>query len=206
MRWLRGTCSHKLRFKGGYPLDVQIFTDASHATNPDTRRSITGVIIKVGGNTVKWLGLYQRIVSHSSSESELMALDKGATVGQHIAWLMELLGADVARPISVYVDNQSAILISQNPVQPGRNVHIHARYYYVRDLVQIGEYIICHLRSEDQIADLMCSYKTDANFWRLYGLTTGCARVELDNNVFAWNTSMLYWVGAGQVEWINLLI
>ena len=77
MRWCKKTRLTPLILKGiiGDP-ELQIFTDASHASCPDTRRSVIGVIFKLNGSTIYWKCHYQKIVSHSSTESELMALDK----------------------------------------------------------------------------------------------------------------------------------
>ena len=76
LRWLKGQLDRCVIYRAGFPTVIQIFTDASHAGCVDTRRSISSVIIKVGGNTVFWKAVWQAIVSHSSTESELMALDK----------------------------------------------------------------------------------------------------------------------------------
>ena len=151
MCFLKATARQPLIFRAGFARRcIQIFTDASHAGDTDTRKSVSGIVIKIGGNTVTWASLFQRIVSHSSCESELMALDKGATIGQHIKWLAEQMGADIVSPIHVFIDNQSTINISSNPVQAGRNLHVHARYFYVRDLVYAKEYELLYDRPVDK--------------------------------------------------------
>ena len=112
--------------------------------------------------------LYQIIVSHSSCESELMALDKGATMGMFLRWLTEALGGTVITPVPIFVDNQGAISLANNPVGPNRNLHIHARYFYVRDLVDGKEYIVHYVNTKDQLADMLCTYiyKGSASFVR----------------------------------------
>jgi hypothetical protein len=192
MRWLKGTSCTPLIIRKGGPRVIQIFTDASHAADTSTRKSITGVVIKIGGNTVFWCAIFQRIVSHSSCESELMALDKGATVGQYVKWVHELMGGPAQGAINIFVDNQSTIDISTNPIQPGRNLHVHARYFYIRDLVEAKVYDIMHLRSSDQIADILCTYKGVPNFSRLFALIMGCARVRKDKQgELSWDTTLL---------------
>jgi hypothetical protein len=156
---------------------IQIFTDASHASDPDTRRSVTGVAIKLCGNTILWKNLFQRIVSHSSTESELMALDLGATLGQYIKWLCELFRIHPITPLPTYVDNQATIILSSNPVQPGRNLHIHARYFYVRDLVARQELMVVKIHTNDQLADILVSFKSFETFLRLRTLLLNCAYV-----------------------------
>ena len=193
MRFLKGSARQPLVIRAGFARHhIQIFTDASHAGDTDTRRSVSGVVIKLGGNTVAWASLFQKIVSHSSCESELMALDKGATIGQHVKWIAELMGADIVTPIHVFIDNQSTINISSNPIQAGRNLHVHARYFYVRDLVYEKEYVLLYLPSADQVGDLLCSFKGTPNYRRLAALFFGCARVESGSDGgLVWNTRLL---------------
>ena len=182
MRYLKGSAGLPLIFRGGGKQGVQVFTDASHAGDPDGRRSITGVVIKVNGCTVFWLCAYQKIVSHSSCESELMALDKGVTVGVFVRWLVGVISHLTFGTTSIFVDNRSTIDISSNPVQPGRDRHIHARYFYVRDCVAAGSFRVRHIRSELQVADILCSFKGMPNFRTLLALIMGCATVELDTS------------------------
>ena len=123
--------------------------------------------------------MYQQIVSHSSCESELMALDKGATVGQYVRWLVEVIQSPLCGPIDVFVDNRSTIDIGTNPVQPGRDRHVHARFFYIRDLVLAGDYCVFHIASSKQVADVLCSYKGMPNFTTLMAYLMGCARVQV---------------------------
>jgi hypothetical protein len=53
--------------------------------------------------------------NHSSCELELMALDKGATMGMFLRWLTETLGGVIVTPVPIFVDNQGAISLA-NPV------------------------------------------------------------------------------------------
>jgi hypothetical protein len=187
MRWLKKTINHQITLFGVENPQIQLFTDCSHASNPDTRKSITAVIGKLGGNTIFWKCLYQTIVSHSSCESELMALDKGATMGMFLRWLTEALGGTVITPVPIFVDNQGTISLANNPVGPNRNLHIHARYFYVRDLVDGKEYIVYYVNTKDQLADMLCTYKGSASFVRFWDLASRCAILEKDENgVWVW--------------------
>ena len=108
--------------------------------------------------------MFTKIVSHSSTESELMALVVGATTGQCLRWLIESIGGPIQDQIQVFVDNQGTISISSNPIQSGRNLHVHARYFYVRDLVYDEQFKIEKIPNELQVADVGCSYKGTVNF------------------------------------------
>jgi len=182
LRYLRGTKAQGLYYASGYPLYTQIFTDASHASDPDTRRSVLSVVVKLGGNTIYWKSFYSKIVSHSSCESELMALDAGATLSELVRWLCHALGGPQQGCQQLFIDNQGTIDIGSNPVQSGRNLHVHARYFYVRDLVYERKVALNWIRTELQIGDVGCSYKGVANFIFLRDLIIGCARVCTDEN------------------------
>jgi len=192
MKWLKHSAAQPLVFRCSFRRDIQIFTDASHAGCVDTRRSISAVVIKYGGNTVLWGCHWQTIVSHSSTESELMALDKGATLGQYIKYLVGMVAGDYNPVIDVFIDNQSTIQIGSNPIQPKRNLHIHARYFYIRDLVMGGDYSLHYCPTAIQVADLLCTYKGTLNFQNLYALLVGCACVQTDTSGnLVWKKSLL---------------
>ena len=182
LRYLKGTSKRGLTYRSEFPPYYQVFTDASHASCVDTRRSISSIVIKLGGNTVYWKNSFSKIVSHSSTESELMALDLGATVGECLRWLVQSMGGAMQDLVRIFVDNQGSIKIGSNPVQSGRNLHVHARYFYVRDLVYDGQYDISYLPTDLQLADVGCSFKGGLNFLTLRRYLLECARVVHDEH------------------------
>ena len=192
MRWLKGTKAYALVYRSGMRLEIQIFTDASHAGCVDTRRSIAAVVIKYGGNTVMWSANWMQIVAHSSTESELMALDKGATLGMYVKFLVGLVCEDYCPTIDVFVDNSATISLGTNPIAPKRNLHVHARFFYIRDLTLNGDFSLYHLSTKKQVSDILCSNKGEANFRQLYALLVGCCQVYKDTEgITQWDTSKL---------------
>jgi hypothetical protein len=182
LRYLQGTLHLGLTYCSGYPLYLQVFTDASHASCVDTRRSILSIVIKLGGNTIYWKSCFSKIVSHSSTESELFALDMGTTISEGMRWLMESMGGPTQGPIQIFVDNTSTITITTNPIQAGRNLHVHARYFYVRDLVYGGVVLVVHLPTDMQVADIGCTFKGGLSFRKLRESLMECARIVHDEH------------------------
>jgi hypothetical protein len=182
LRYLKGTLNMGLTYCSGFPLYLQVYTDASHASCVDTRRSILSMSVKLGGNTVYWKSCFSKIVSHSSTESELFALDMGTTISEGLRWLTERMGGPTQGPIQIFVDNTSTITIATNPIQAGRNLHVHARYFYVRDLVYGGTVIVVHLPTAMQVADVGCTFKGGLSFRRLREYLMECARVCHDEH------------------------
>ena len=151
---------------------------------------MSGTVITYNGNLVYWNCKLQRIVSHSSAESELMGMDFSLMRGEYIRMLLMSLCGQVQKPIKMYVDCSSAIDIGTNPVQPGRNVHVHARYFYVRDLVEANIYEVCKIRSVDNVADIMATYKDRPNFIRHFRrLMTSMNLIFIEGKGYHWPDS-----------------
>ena len=146
------------------------WTDSDHAGNPDDRRSRSAHQIWLGNDLIDWYGRSQTIVAHSSAESELMALDACVRQMQHLRWLMESLNAPARGPSVINMDSSSALGMAENPIQNRRNRHIHARYFYVRDLINDKVVRLNKVDTDDNRADLLATYKDAATFKRLLGV------------------------------------
>ena len=65
------------------------------------------------------------------------------------AWLHELLtqlGFPQKNPADLFVDNQSAIRLANNPEFHQRSKHVDIKYHYIRDIIMHGDIYIhwCH--------------------------------------------------------------
>lgn len=56
---------------------------------------------------------------------------------------------------SLFIDNQSAIELSKNPVFHDRSKHIDTRYHYIRDCIEQGMVSVDHVGNDDQLADIL---------------------------------------------------
>jgi hypothetical protein len=168
MRFLISKTSKLFYIKGGNQnRRLLSWSDSDHAGNPDDRRSMSAHQIWLGDDLIDWYGRSQPIVAHSSAESELMALDALVRQVQHFRWLLESLRMPVHGPSVINMDSSSAIGMAENPIQNRRNRHIHARYFYVRDLINEGVVQLNKVSTDDNRADLLATYKDLATFKRL---------------------------------------
>ena len=90
------------------PNDLKVFgfVDSNFATNKDTRRSVTGYILTVGGSLISWMSKTQPSVTLSSCEAEYVALSTCATEVKFIQILFEeLLPTHNTRPGTLLEDN-----------------------------------------------------------------------------------------------------
>ncbi len=173
LRYLRRQENNHYVISGHHDRKLQLYTDASHITCPDTRRSVSGWIIKLGDDTLDYGCQYQTIVAHSSFESELIALDLGCRRLQHARWLIEAMGGPVQGCIDCLIDSQSVIDMTLNPIISARSAHIHARFFRCRDWIEDGSIRLLKVPSAEQQADLLVSFKGTKHFLHMHKLVKG---------------------------------
>ena len=68
--------------------------------------------------------------------------------------LAEMLDEEVQK-VKLKIDNKSAIELSKNPVHHERSKHIDLRYHYIRECVELGRVDVEHVRTGDQVTDIL---------------------------------------------------
>ena len=131
------------------------YTDADHAGCPDTGRSTSGYVIKMGSGAISWSSRLQTIVALSTTEAEFVA---AVSAGQEMLWLRNLLsefGYEHPSASKLRIDNLSALSVAKNPEHHGRMKHLDLRFYWLRDEVAKGRIEVVHLRTSDMPADIL---------------------------------------------------
>lgn len=166
LRYIKGTLSFTLCYKSGGE-NMACYVDADYGSESD-RKSTSGFLLKVFGNTVSWTTRRQTSVALSSTEAEFIAL---ATAASDLIWLNNLL-ADFEIlcevPPKIYEDNQSCIhLLSK--WEHKRLKHVDIKYNFVRDLHEKRLIIIEYLNTKDQVADILTKAIPVGQFIKLRG-------------------------------------
>ena len=81
-----------------------------------------------------------------------------ADATRQAVWLRQLLndlGQDTSRPLTILNDNKAAIQLSRNPVHHDRSKHIDMRHHYLREKVADSTIELDHVAGEDNQADLL---------------------------------------------------
>ena len=88
-RYLKGTIDYKLTYSPSSDNELfTSYTDADHTGCPDTGRSTSGYVIKMGSGAISWSSRLQTIVALSTTKAEFVA---AISAGQEILWLRNLL-------------------------------------------------------------------------------------------------------------------
>jgi hypothetical protein len=80
----------------------------------------------------------QPIITLSSMEAEYVAANTVARNAKWITQFLSELGFSQENPIDLFIDNQTAIRISENPELHKRSQHIDKQYHWIREQVKFG--------------------------------------------------------------------
>ena len=130
------------------------YCDSDFSGDLDKRRSLSGYIFTIGGNTISWKSSLQHVVALSSTEAEYISLIE---VVKEALWLRGILSelSFVQRLIAVYCDSQSAIHLTKNAMIHERTKHIDIKLHFIRDIVTRGLVEIAKIVTEINPVDLL---------------------------------------------------
>lgn len=138
-------------------LKAYAFVDSNYATNKETRKSVTGYYVTIGGCLISAASKTQPSVSLSSTEAEYIAASMCATEIKFIQMLLEELMPNVqTRPATLFEDNTGAMFLMENQAVGSRTKHIDIRWHHMRSMMR-GEdprLRVIFIRSEINFGDL----------------------------------------------------
>ena len=138
------------------------YSDADWGGDPTYRKSTSGLVFKVFGNTVVWNSRKQIATATSSTEAEYISLSNTASEGIWIMKILNDLNIKVTN-LTIYEDNLSTIKSAEVPTQK-RLKHIDIRYHHIKDLINNKKIRLEYIRSEEQEADMLTKPITGSKF------------------------------------------
>ena len=137
------------------PWELVCYSDSDYASDPDSRRSVSGYILYVRGVPICWRSKAQKSITLSSSEAEWIALSEATKEIMFVLQLLESMKIKVKLPIIVRVDNVGAIFMSKNINTSSRSKHIDIRTKYVNEYCEDGIIKIIFVKSAENDSDIM---------------------------------------------------
>lgn len=153
VRYLKGTRDLRLVLGGSSAHALTGYTDASYASCPDTRRSISGYCFTLGSGLITWSARKQATVASSTVEAEYVAASEAA---KEAVWLRALLHhLDITLPdgTPLYSDNTGGIRLSHDPTFHSKVKHVDVRYHLIREYVESNQLTIPYVPSHANLAD-----------------------------------------------------
>lgn len=167
LRYLQTTRNLALAFRRSHDSEIQGYTDSDWAGDPDDRKSTSGYVFTLFGAAISWKSKKQDLVALSSTEAEYVACSIAA---KEAIWLMRLakeLDLDLTNQSQLlFVDNQGAIKLSENPRFHERIKHIDIHYHFVREAHDKGLIQLAYLPTADMTANIMTKPLPRETHWK----------------------------------------
>jgi len=154
-RYLRGTSDYGIHYSG-YPPVLEGYSDSNWISDADEIKATSGYIFTLAGAAVAWRSCKQIVLTKSTAEAKLVALE---TATNKAEWLRELL-MDLpllekpVPPILMYCDNQSMLAQVMNAKDNSKsNKHIKRRLKTIRKMRNSGVIAVSYVKTENNLAN-----------------------------------------------------
>jgi hypothetical protein len=154
LSYLSGTIDYGIILKPGNQPCLTASIDASYGVHTDGK-SHSGFTLSYGDGNILAQSTKQKLVSKSSTESELIALSDKCG---YVIWAREFLLSQGIKlgPTLINQDNQSTIcLINKGLSTSMRTKHVNIRYFWVKDRIETGELQVVYQPTNDMVADIL---------------------------------------------------
>lgn len=133
---------------------LRLKVDADHAGDKAMRRSRTGFFIFLNSAPIAWMSKRQPTVESSVFGAEFVAMKQGVETLRGIRYKLRMMGVRVDGPSYAYGDNMSVIKNCSKPESKLNKKSNSVCYHAVREAVAMGEVLMSHIPTQDNVADL----------------------------------------------------
>eukprot|EP00253_Pinus_taeda_P029599 PITA_29599 len=155
LRYVKGTKMLGILYTVSECKDLASYTDSDWAGSIDDRKITSGYVFHMVSGAISWASKKKSIVALSTAEAEYVASTVAACQAVWMRKMLRSLGREQAKSTVIFCDNSSAIALSKNSMFHKRTKHIDTRFHYIRELVNNGEIILQHCRTQEQVADIL---------------------------------------------------
>ena len=154
LKYLYATADHilTLKIESLDPIPIKVYADASFGNHPDAR-SHSGLSISLGLGSLLSKSTKQKIVTKSSTESELVCASDSISIAYYLRDFLNDLGYHTV--ITLYQDNLSTIQLIKNGSTSMRTRHINVKFFHLEEKYENGEIRVEHLSAELMVSDIL---------------------------------------------------
>ena len=144
-----------IEYNGRYDEALVIASDASFADDEETRRSSQGYVMTLFGGPVNWKAGLQDTVTTSTTEAELLGVERTAKESYALMRFMRDISLDLGQQLKLYCDNQQTIRLI---VDEGQRIstklrHVDIQNMWLRQEFRKGKFFIEYLPTGRMPAD-----------------------------------------------------
>ena len=154
VRYLAGTQEYGLKFDSKIAFNPHICADASHHLY-HSGHGQQGFFISNGSAPVGSRSTKIRMITRSTSESELVALEEASTYAVWYTLLLSELGMKLDKPITIYQDNKSTMVMAAMGPTFKRTKHLIGKRSYVRERLADKQIMLAYMPTREMTADIL---------------------------------------------------
>jgi hypothetical protein len=143
------------------------YVDADHARDQLTRRSVTGILVLLNNTPISWYSKRQKTVESSTYGSELVASRIAVETLMSLRYFITMLGCQLEPSSLMLGDNMAVVLNTTIPSSALKKKHQACNYHKVRESIAAGFIRFAHIRSEENLADILTKPLARALFQEL---------------------------------------
>jgi hypothetical protein len=131
------------------------YVNADYARDKNSSCSTTGWVFLMSRGSVAWSAHKQPTVSLSSTKGEYVA---AASAAHKIIWARQFLSelrflSD--GPTVLFTDNRSSMALARNPANHQSTKHIHVKYQFIHEVIELQEVELQYTPTKEQVADTL---------------------------------------------------
>jgi hypothetical protein len=153
----------------GKDLDVHMMCDSDHAWDKRTRHSRTGFLIFCNMALIDWVSKKQATIETSVFGAEFVAMKHRIETLRGLRYKLRMMGIPLTGPSYIFTDNKSQVTSLTIPESTLKKKCNSICYHSVQESVAMGESLITHINSDDNLSDLMTKVTRGSKRRRLAG-------------------------------------
>ncbi|KAJ9540861.1 hypothetical protein OSB04_027367 [Centaurea solstitialis] len=181
-KYLKGQPRLGLWYPNDTSFDLVAYTDKDYGGANLDRKSTSGGCQFLGGRLVSWQCKKQTTVSQSTTEAEYIAASQCCSQVLWIQNQMQDYGLSFLQT-PIYIDNNSAISIVNNPVKHSKTKHIEIKYHLIRDCNEKKLIQVLKVHTNDQYANLFTKAFDVGRVYRIESIMESMCFIKDHNKV-----------------------
>ena len=133
-----------------------MYVNADCADKAYDGRSVSGIVVTLGGTVVSHVSTTQHVMSLSTSEAEYIAAGDEIKEVLFVRAVPSFITSEMSGgSIKILEGNKGAKALIQNPLSSARSKHIDVRSHFIRDLFRTRKISIEFVAAAEQHADIL---------------------------------------------------
>lgn len=167
LRYVNSTINLGIRYHRECQDQLIAYSDSDYASDVESRKSMTGMLIKLNNGPIVWKSTKQTVVAESTAEAEFVAC---SATSREVIWCQSFLrelGVMISMPTPLLVDNQSAIRLVKNNQIHSKIKQLDIRLMAVSEREANKQIEVSYVNTEEQQADMLTKALARPRFVKL---------------------------------------